>query len=124
MLIKLTENAVREIKQIVSSQEMDIDKTFVRIGIQSMSCSGPSYAFGLDEETDEQDVVLEQDSIKIVYDKEYSDLLSNITIDFATIGDSSGFVFNNPLKVLKSSCNSGGSSGGGGGCCGGGSCSS
>ena len=69
MSIKLTENAVREIKQIVSSQEMDIDKTFVRIGIQSMGCSGPSYAFGLDEETDEQDVLLEQDTIKIDYDK-------------------------------------------------------
>jgi iron-sulfur cluster assembly accessory protein len=118
MLIKLTENAVREIKQIVSAQEMDMDKTFVRIGIQSMNCSGPSYAFGFDEETDERDVVLEQDSIKIVYDKEYSDLLSNITIDYATLEDASGFVFNNPLKVLKSSSNSGGK------CCGGGSCSS
>ena len=122
MSIKLTENAVREIKQIVSSQEMDIDKTFVRIGIQSMGCSGPSYAFGLDEDTDEQDVLLEQDSIKIVYDKEYSDLLSNITIDYATLEDASGFVFNNPLKVLKSGCNSGSSNSGG--CCGGGSCSS
>ena len=79
MSIKLTENAVREIKQIVSSQEMDIDKTFVRIGIQSMGCSGPSYAFGLDEETDEQDVLLEQDSIKIVYDKESKQTSSDQT---------------------------------------------
>jgi iron-sulfur cluster assembly accessory protein len=127
MALKLTDNAIRQIKEVIASQNMSLDLTNVRVGIRGKSCSGPVYAFGLDEEVDlEQDEVSIQDGVKVVHHKQFTDDLNNVTVDFKEVEDRRGFTFSNPLQVLggcgTGGCGSGGcgsSSGGGsviGGC--------
>lgn len=116
MALKLTDKAVGQIKEIIASQNMSLDTTNVRVGIRGKSCSGPAYAFGLDEETDpEFDELIVQDGVKVVHHKQFVDDLNNVTIDFKESDGQRGFTFSNPLQVL------GGCSGGG---CGSGGCSS
>lgn len=116
--IKLTEKAISQIKQVIIEQNMPADKTYVRVGLQGMSCSGPAYAFGLDDKYDaEVDDISVQEGLSVVNRKEFAEYLSQVTVDYKDEADKKGFTFKNtnPLQVLK---NEGGC--GSGGCCGGG----
>jgi iron-sulfur cluster assembly accessory protein len=116
--MKMTEKAVVEIKKILESAEKE---TYLRVGIAGMSCKGPAYSFSLDEEYSlEEDILMEQDGLKMVHKKVFSESLDPIVIDYAEIGDRRGFTLTNPLAVVGGCC--GGSSGGGG--CGSGGCNS
>lgn len=117
---KLTEKAIEQIKKVLTENSMDAEKTYVRVGVR-YSCSGPAYAFGFDDEyLDEVDALNVQDGLKIVNQKEFSDHLSLIEIDYVD-NEKKGFTFRNTdpssLPVLEGGCGSGG-------CCGGGGCQS
>lgn len=115
MPVSVTENAILKIKEVLAGQEMFPESTFVRVGVKGKSCSGVMYAFGLDESKTEQDEVLVQDNITVLYDKKYEQDLNGIVIDYKENEEGQkGFTFKNPLQVLSSE----------GGCCGGGSCGS
>jgi iron-sulfur cluster assembly accessory protein len=109
-MIKLTNEAVSQIKEIFTSQDISLDSTNVRVGIGGKSCSGTVYDFTLDDTSDpESDERIVQDGVSIVYKKQYFSDLNGTIIDFKEIGNNRGFTFNNPLQVVSE-----------GGCCGGG----
>lgn len=113
-MLKLTEKAVSKIKEIITAQEMPLDTTCVRVGIRGQSCSGPAYAFGLDEEYDTfYDDVIEQDGLKVVHNKAYADPLQFVLVDYHETEEKQGFTFKdtNPLKVMSGGCGSCGSGG-------------
>ena len=117
MTIKLTVEAIGQIKEVMETQGMSLETTSVRVGVRGKSCSGTVYAFGLDDEFDpEMDEISVQDGLKVVHGKQYTSDLGNVTVDFKEVDGKKGFTFSNPLQVL--------SSGGEGGCCGGGGCGS
>lgn len=121
----LTQKAIEKIKKVLEENSMDAQKTYVRVGINGMSCSGPAYAFGFDDEfSDETDDLTVQDGLSVVNNKMYSEYLASVEIDYKDESGANGFAFKNtnPLQVLADGC-SGGGCGSGGGCCGGGSCS-
>ena len=72
------------------------------------------YSFSLDENSDYNDDIIEQDGVKVVFDKSLASPLALIEIDFHESDGKRGFVFNDPLKVQ------GGCSGGSVGVVGGG----
>lgn len=116
--IKLSEQAVAKVKEIMAENNMAPETTFLRVGIKGMSCSGPAYSFGFDEEYDTNyDDVVKQDDITVVHNKSYTEALDYVEIDFHDDGVKKGFTFKNtnPLNVLKT-----GGCGGSGGCGGGG----
>jgi len=116
MAIKLTEKAVSKIKEIITTQDMPLDKTCVRVGIRGQSCSGPAYAFGLDEEYDTvYDEVIEQDGLKVVHNKQYEEALQFVEVDYHETEEKKGFTFKdaNPMKLLGGGCGSGGCGSGG-----------
>jgi iron-sulfur cluster assembly accessory protein len=115
--MKLTEKAVVQIKQVMNEQNFDLDKTYIRVGILGQSCSGTVYSLSLDDSFDEiQDDLLNQDDVKIVNNKEITESLSPVVIDFKDEENKKGFIFINPLQVVTGGCGSGG--------CGSGTCSS
>ena len=116
MAIKLTEKAVSKIKEIIASQDMPAETTVVRVGIRGQSCSGPAYAFGLDEQYDTVlDEVIDQDGLKVVHSKQYEDVLQFVEVDFHETEEKKGFTFKdtNPMKLLSGGCGSGGCGSGG-----------
>jgi Fe-S cluster assembly iron-binding protein IscA len=99
---------------------MEIDKTYVRVGINGMTCSGPAYAFGFDDEfSEEVDDLAVQGGLSVVNSKMFSERLSFVEIDYKDESGANGFAFKNtnPLQVMADSV---GGCGSGGGCCGGG----
>jgi len=115
MAIKLSEKAVSKIKEIIASQEMPAE-TVVRVGIRGQSCSGPAYAFGLDEEYDTTyDDVINQDGLKVVHNKAYGEPLQFVEVDYHETEEKKGFTFKdtNPMKLLAGGCGTGGCGSGG-----------
>ena len=96
--IKFTENALKQIKHLLSSKD---NGSFFRIAIKGGGCSGFQYDFSLDKSQNEDDLRHEN----ILIDKTSADLLKGSEVDFVKelIGDS--FKINNPQS--KSSCGCG-----------------
>lgn len=109
MAVQLTNEAIAQIKEVINSQKMNLEETYIRIGIQGHSCSGVQYAFGLDDHTTDQDELSVQEDLKVVFDKKYQEELSNIVIDYKNSSEKQGFVL---TDLNRKSCSKGDS------CCG------
>ena len=96
--IKFTENALKQIKHLLSSKD---NGSFIRIAIKGGGGSGFQYDFSFDKSQNEDDLRHEN----ILIDKTSADLLKGSEVDFVKelIGDS--FKINNPQS--KSSCGCG-----------------
>ena len=96
--IKFTENALKQIKHLLSSKD---NGSFFRIAIKGCGFSGFQYDFSFDKSQNEDDLRHEN----ILIDKTSADLLKGSEVDFVKelIGDS--FKINNPQS--KSSCGCG-----------------
>ena len=110
MSIELSEAAIREIKHISEQQNLDLNKTFLRIGVQDGGCSGLSYMLDLTENITEQDERFDNDGVAVVCDSRSMQHLKGTTIDFKDEAAGRGFVFNNPNPPpacggCQSSCN-------------------
>jgi iron-sulfur cluster assembly protein len=107
MNLTLTEKAIKEIKHIMTEQNMDAEKVYARVGVRGGGCAGFSWLFTLDETYDqEKDLLIEQDGLKIVADKRSSLYIDGTTVDFHDALDKRGFSFSNPNAKTSCGCGS------------------
>ncbi len=102
----LTETAAREIKSIITQQELDSDKVRLRVGVKGGGCSGFSYVLDLTETQKETDEVFEQHGVKIICDPKSLLYLNGTTVDFKDEIMGRGFVFTNPNATTSCGCGS------------------
>ena len=106
MPIHLSETAAREIKTIIQQQELDAEKTRLRVGVKGGGCSGFSYLLDLTEQQRDNDEAFEQHGINVVCDPKSYLYLNGTTIDFKDEVMGRGFVFNNPNATSSCGCGS------------------
>lgn len=106
MAIELTENAAREVRNIMQQQELDAAKMRLRVGVKGGGCSGFSYLLDLTEQERETDEKFERHGITVVCDPKSYLYLSGTTIDFKNEIMGRGFVFNNPNATSSCGCGS------------------
>lgn len=106
MPVTLSEKAAREVKKIITEQNMP-EGTVLRVGVQGGGCSGFSYSLNFDTETNEQrDRVAEFDGVTLAVEKKFDPYLDGTTIDFYDGLEKRGFVFNNPNVAKSCGCGS------------------
>ena len=106
MAIQLTETAAREIKTIIEQQELDHEKTRLRVGVKGGGCSGFSYLLDLTEVENETDEKFDVNGVTVVCDPKSYLYLNGTTIDFKDEVMGRGFVFNNPNASGTCGCGS------------------
>jgi iron-sulfur cluster assembly protein len=110
MAIELSETAAKEIKTIIADnaarQELDPEKTRLRVGVKGGGCSGFSYILDLVQSEKETDEKFEKHGIKIVCDPKSYLYLNGTTIDFKDEIMGRGFVFSNPNATSSCGCGS------------------
>jgi iron-sulfur cluster assembly protein len=106
MAIELTEVAAREIKNIITQQELDVQKVRLRVGVKGGGCSGFSYLLDLTEQDRETDEAFDRHGIRVVCDPKSYLYLNGTTIDFKDEVMGRGFVFNNPNATSSCGCGS------------------
>jgi iron-sulfur cluster assembly protein len=100
--VKITPNALQEIRQLFDSSVTDTSK-MLRIGVKGGGCSGLSYVLEMDERK-ERDEVFEVEGITCIIDPAHSMYLFGMEIDWKKGLDARGFVFNNPNAAATCGC--------------------
>tara|TARA_R110002050_G_scaffold57423_5_gene129385 strand:+ start:315930 stop:316256 length:327 start_codon:yes stop_codon:yes gene_type:complete len=100
-MIKLTETAVARVRDMVTKRGTGIG---LRIGVTKSGCSGYSYALDYAETIADNDIVIEQDGVKVVIDQESMPVLDDMELDFVKEGLNQSFKFNNPNVVSSCGC--------------------
>jgi iron-sulfur cluster assembly protein len=104
--IILSETAAKEVRHIITDQELDAEKVRLRVGVKGGGCSGFSYVLDLTESQKDTDEVFEQHGIKIICDAKSLLYLNGTTIDFRDEIMGRGFVFQNPNATSSCGCGS------------------
>lgn len=103
--VKLTENAIKEVKRIMETN--NIAGAGLRVGITGGGCAGFTYVINFENEVNPDDQTFEVDGIKVIIDTKSLLYLSGTTIDYITGLTGGGFKFLNP--IAKDSCGCGSS---------------
>lgn len=107
MSVMLSESAAKEIRDIIRDQQLDADKTRLRVGVRGGGCSGFSYMLDLTEdEKGEMDEEIESNGVKILIDMKSYLYLNGVEIDFKDEVMGRGFVFKNPNATSTCGCGS------------------
>jgi iron-sulfur cluster assembly protein len=103
MAVNLSPTAVKRVKELMASQQLD--DAFLRMGVKGGGCSGLQYNLEFDTEMGKFDKQFEVDGVKVVVDVKSYLYLNGTTLDWVTQGLTGGFTFVNPNA--KSSCGCG-----------------
>ena len=101
-VIKLTDNAVKRIKEIMS--KADNSTIGVRVGVKSGGCAGMSYMMEYAKEAKKNEEVIEDKGVKVFIDSNAIMYLLGTEMDYKTDKFSSQFVFKNPNETERCGC--------------------
>ncbi|MSR63666.1 MAG: iron-sulfur cluster assembly accessory protein [Planctomycetes bacterium] len=102
-MISLTERAAKELRRIVSDQNLP-EGTVLRVGVKGGGCSGFSYSLGFDDSVHEDDQTAETDGFRVVCDPKSFLYLNGTQVDFEESLMGRGFRFGNPNASKTCGC--------------------
>ena len=102
-MIAITERAVREVKRILSEQNLS-GQTALRVGVKGGGCSGFSYTLGFDDRIGPTDQITEIQGVRVVCDPKSFLYLNGTQIDFEDNLMGRGFKFGNPNASKTCGC--------------------
>ncbi len=101
-ILKLSDNAVQKIKEIMSSAKNDT--IGVRVGVQTGGCAGMSYVMEYANEVKPNEEVIDQKGVKVFIDPKAIIYLLGTEMDYKKDKFSSQFVFKNPNETERCGC--------------------
>jgi len=104
-MITVTDNAFNKIRDLIVEERNP--NLALRMSVKGGGCSGFQYEFVFDDKKEDDDFVIEKDSIKVFVDSMSAQYLMGATLDYKEEKFNSQFVINN-LEV-KGTCGCGSS---------------
>jgi iron-sulfur cluster assembly protein len=93
MAISLTHSAASRVREHLARRGYGLG---LRLGVKAAGCSGFSYVVGFADESGPDDVVFEDNGVKVYVDGAALDKLDGTRIDFVRQGLNESFRFENP----------------------------
>ncbi len=101
-IIKLSDNAVTRIKEIMSQAE---NSTIgVRVGVKSGGCAGMSYVMEYAKDIKPNEEVINDKGVKVLIDPKAIMYLLGTEMDYKKEKFSSQFIFKNPNETERCGC--------------------
>jgi len=100
MAIELTQAAAERVRGFIHRD----GGVGLRLGVKKTGCSGWAYTVDLANEVNPDDVVFEQDGVKVVVAPDSLSFLDGSVVDFRAEGLGSTFHFNNPNATEECGC--------------------
>ena len=100
-VIKLSDNAAKRIKDIMSKAET---LQLVRVGVKSGGCAGMSYIMEYAKEIKPNEEVIEEKGVKVLIDPKAIMYLLGTEMDYKQEEFSSQFIFKNPNETERCGC--------------------
>ena len=101
-VIRLSDNAVSKIKEIMSQAESST--IGVRVGVKSGGCAGMSYIMEYAKDVKPNEEVIEDKGVKVLIDPNAVMYLLGTEMDYKKEKFSSQFVFKNPNESERCGC--------------------
>ena len=93
-LLDVTKTAQEKIQGVIENEEVEVEG--LRVSIEGRSASAFQYSLGLATETEEDDIVIDMGTFKVLVDPNSADDLKGAVIDYVEDLNSSGFKIDNP----------------------------
>ena len=103
-LVTITDLAAEKARELMISRELPDGA--LRVFVAGGGCSGYQYGMALARSTEEDDVVLEANGVRIVIDPESAQYLEGAEIDYVDDIMKSGFSIHNPNATKSCACGS------------------
>jgi len=100
MAIKLTKIAAERVRVFIDKE----GGVGLRLGVRKTGCSGWAYTVQLTEHIETDDIVFDNEGIKVVVSRESLGFLDGSEIDFTSEGLGTAFRFNNPNVTEECGC--------------------
>tara|TARA_Y100001970_G_C13901636_1_gene683934 strand:+ start:262 stop:597 length:336 start_codon:yes stop_codon:yes gene_type:complete len=101
-IIKISENAVSKIKEIMS--QANNTTIGVRVGVKSGGCAGLSYIMEYATDVKPNEEVIEEKGVKVLIDPKAVMYLLGTEMDYKKEKFSSQFIFKNPNETERCGC--------------------
>jgi iron-sulfur cluster assembly protein len=101
-MITVSTKAAEKIKEFM--KEESENPQYLRVYVQGGGCSGLSYGMGFEKAAEEDDLVMEENGIKLLVDSYSVDHLKGANVDYIESLMGSGFKINNPNVTKSCSC--------------------
>ena len=105
MTVYLTEKAAFRLRSFIrANADETTPEKGVRVAAVDGGCSGFEYALNIVERPETDDLIYEQDKVKIYLDRQSAPFLNGIVIDFVESLTQAGFTFENPNATASCGC--------------------
>lgn len=101
MTVSLTPSAAERVRTYLEKRGRGVG---LRLGVKKTGCSGYAYVVNYADEIGEQDVVFEQDGLKVIVDTDSLGFVDGTEIDFVRQGLNEAFKFHNPNVKGECGC--------------------
>jgi iron-sulfur cluster assembly protein len=101
MAITLTESAASRVRTFLESRGKGVG---LRLGVKTTGCSGMAYVIEYADAVEEDDVIFEDQGIKVIVNPKSLAYLDGTELDYAREGLNEGFRFNNPNVKDQCGC--------------------
>jgi iron-sulfur cluster assembly protein len=102
---KLLSVTPKAAEKIVAFMKEETDKPeYLRVYVQGGGCSGLSYGMSFEKAKEEDDVLIEENGVKILVDSYSQDYLKGANVDYIESLMGAGFKINNPNVTKSCSC--------------------
>ncbi len=101
MSVTVTEAAARHVNRYLSKRGKGVG---VRLGVKTTGCSGLAYTLEYVDELAPEDVVFEENGVKVLVDPKSLAYIDGTQLDFVREGLNEGFKFNTPNERDKCGC--------------------
>lgn len=99
-----TDSAAGKVRQLI--EEEGNENLKLRVFVQGGGCSGFQYGFTFDEETNEDDTVMEKNGVQLLIDAMSYQYLVGAEIDYKEDLEGAQFVIKNPNASTSCGCGS------------------
>jgi iron-sulfur cluster insertion protein len=99
--VTLSDNAAKRIAFLLSREAADAK---LRVAVNGGGCSGFQYVFDFDDQTGDDDIVIEKDGARVLIDSASLELLKGSEIDYVTEMVGASFQIRNPNASSSCGC--------------------
>ena len=102
--ITLTEKALEQVRSFIEQEEVPPETAGLRVSVMPGGCSGFKYGLNIEERPLDDDIVVEQDGLRVFVDAFSGQYLQGTEIDYVSTMQASGFTFSNPNATGGCGC--------------------
>jgi len=101
MAVTLTESAAKHVNRYLAKRGKGLG---VRLGVKTTGCSGLAYKLEYVDVSEPEDVIFEDQGVKVLVDPKSLAYIDGTQLDFVREGLNEGFKFSNPNERDRCGC--------------------